>query len=38
VLAPDRGIFGADFKADEWLNKPLGQGHSPCSGTAVGRP
>src|SRR5499427_4651799 len=38
ALATDRGILGRDFKADEWLNKPLGQGHSSCSGTAAGRP
>jgi imidazolonepropionase-like amidohydrolase len=26
VLPPDRGVIGPDFKAAEWLNKPIGQG------------
>jgi hypothetical protein len=25
ALAPDRGIFGADFRAAEWLDEPLGR-------------
>jgi hypothetical protein len=36
VLAPDRGIFGAEFKAAEWMDEPLGRGE-PRS-RAAGRP
>jgi imidazolonepropionase-like amidohydrolase len=25
ALAPDRGIFGTDFKVAEWLDEPLGR-------------
>jgi imidazolonepropionase-like amidohydrolase len=36
VLAPDRGIFGAEFKAAEWLDEPLGR--SEPRSRAAGRP
>jgi imidazolonepropionase-like amidohydrolase len=38
ALAPDRGIFGAAFKAAEWLDKPLRRSDSGCSRAAAGRP
>jgi imidazolonepropionase-like amidohydrolase len=37
VLAPDRGIFGAEFKAAEWLDEPLGRSE-PRRRAAVSRP
>jgi imidazolonepropionase-like amidohydrolase len=37
ALAPDRGIYGPDFKASEWLEEPLGQ-RKPHPGAAAGRP
>jgi imidazolonepropionase-like amidohydrolase len=36
ALAPDRGIFGADFRAAEWLDEPLRRGE-PRSRAAAGR-
>jgi imidazolonepropionase-like amidohydrolase len=36
VLAPDRSIFGAEFKAAEWLDEPLGR--SEPRSRAAGRP
>jgi imidazolonepropionase-like amidohydrolase len=36
VLAPDRGIFCAEFKAAEWLDEPLGR--SEPRSRAAGRP
>ncbi|HJU31354.1 MAG TPA: hypothetical protein VJ740_07870, partial [Hyphomicrobiaceae bacterium] len=38
ALAPNRGIFGPEFKAIEWLDKPLGGGDSGCSRRAASRP
>jgi imidazolonepropionase-like amidohydrolase len=35
ALAPDRGIYGRNFKAGEWLEQPLGR--QPRSNAAVGR-
>jgi imidazolonepropionase-like amidohydrolase len=35
ALAPDRGIYGRNFKACEWLEQPLGR--QPRSNAAVGR-
>lgn len=37
ALAPDRGIFGADFKVAEWLDEPLGRTEHRGR-AAVGRP
>jgi hypothetical protein len=36
ALAPDRGIFGPEFKAAEWLDNPLGRSDSRCTRAAVG--
>jgi hypothetical protein len=36
LLAPDRGIFGENFKAAEWLDEPLGR--SEPRNRAAGRP
>ena len=38
ALAPDRGIVGPEFKAADWLDKPLGRSDSRCSRPAAGRP
>jgi imidazolonepropionase-like amidohydrolase len=38
ALAPDRGIVGPEFKAAEWLEKPLGQSDSRCGRAAAGQP
>jgi hypothetical protein len=37
VLAPERGIFGAQFKAAEWLGEPVGRSE-PRRHAAVSRP
>ena len=37
ALAPDRGTSAPDFKAAEWLDKPLGRSE-PRSRAAAGRP
>jgi imidazolonepropionase-like amidohydrolase len=36
ALAPDRGIYGPDFKASEWLEEPLGR-RKPQPRAAAGR-
>jgi len=37
ALAPDRIVSGPEFKAAEWLDKPLGRSDSRCDRATAGR-